>query len=90
MKERFTRYSAWTKLQTNTNLEDQAFQNAHVGSIDVSASGGNEKTRYYISGSYYNRDDEEFYSSRTLNGQAMVTILPNQLFLLEGMQAFLC
>ena len=59
VKGRFTRYSGysdWTKLQTNTNWEDQAFQNAHVGSIDVSASGGNEKTKYYISGSYNNQD----------------------------------
>ncbi len=56
---RFTRYSGfsdWKKLETNTNWEDLAFQEAKVGAIDVSASGGNEKTRFYISGSYNSQD----------------------------------
>jgi TonB-linked SusC/RagA family outer membrane protein len=56
---RFTRYSGWSDwktLQTNTNWEDQAFQDASVGAVDVSASGGSEKTRYYISGSYNKQD----------------------------------
>lgn len=59
VRSRFTRYSGysdWRKLQTNTNWEDLAFQNAHTGSIDVSASGGTDKTRYYISGSYVSQD----------------------------------
>ena len=54
--KRYSGYSDWTKLQTNTNWEDLAFQNAHTGSVDVSASGGNEKTKYYISGSYSGQD----------------------------------
>ncbi|MHA4843341.1 SusC/RagA family TonB-linked outer membrane protein [Flavitalea antarctica] len=56
---RFTRYSGysdWKTLQTNTNWEDQAFQNAHVASVNGSASGGTDKTKYYISGSYDNQD----------------------------------
>ncbi|HZH94823.1 MAG TPA: SusC/RagA family TonB-linked outer membrane protein, partial [Flavisolibacter sp.] len=56
---RFTRYSGysdWKKLETNTNWEDLAFQEANVGAVDVSASGGNEQTRYYISGSYNSQD----------------------------------
>ncbi|WP_121352498.1 SusC/RagA family TonB-linked outer membrane protein [Flavisolibacter nicotianae] len=56
---RFTRYSGWSdwkKLETNTNWEDLAFQDAHVGSVDVSAAGGNERTRYYMSGSYNSQD----------------------------------
>ncbi|MDQ3279545.1 MAG: SusC/RagA family TonB-linked outer membrane protein, partial [Bacteroidota bacterium] len=56
---RFTRYSGysdWRKVETNTNWEDLAFQDANVGSVDVSASGGNDRTRYYISGSYNNQD----------------------------------
>ena len=41
---RFTRYSGcsdWKTLETNTNWEDLAFQNAHVASVNGSASGGN-------------------------------------------------
>lgn len=56
---RFTRYSGhsdWRKLETNTNWEDLAFQDANVGAVDVSASGGNDRTRYYISGSYNDQD----------------------------------
>jgi TonB-dependent starch-binding outer membrane protein SusC len=59
MEGRFTRYSGysdWRTLQTNTNWEDLAFQDANTGAVDVSASGGNEKTRYYISGSYNSQD----------------------------------
>lgn len=59
VERRFKRYSGhsdWTKLETNTNWEDLAFQNANVGAIDVSASGGSERTRYYVSGSYNNQD----------------------------------
>jgi TonB-linked SusC/RagA family outer membrane protein len=56
---RFTRYSGhsdWKKLETNTNWEDLAFQDAKVGSVDISAAGGNDRTRYYISGSYNKQD----------------------------------
>lgn len=56
---RFTRYSGysdWRKLETNTNWEDLAFQDANVGAVDVSASGGNDRTRYYVSGSYNSQD----------------------------------
>ncbi len=56
---RFTRYSGhsdWKTLQTNTNWEDLAFQDAKVGAVDVSASGGSDRTRYYISGSYNKQD----------------------------------
>lgn len=56
---RFTRYSGhsdWKTLQTNTNWEDLAFQDAKVGAVDISASGGSDKTRYYISGSYNKQD----------------------------------
>ncbi|RYY27490.1 MAG: TonB-dependent receptor [Chitinophagaceae bacterium] len=47
----------WRNFETNTNWEDQAFNpNASTSMIDISASGGNEKTRFYISGSYNNQD----------------------------------
>ena len=57
---RLTRYSGWSdwrKLETNTNWEKLAFDdNAQTQAIDVSASGGNEKTRYFISLGYVNQD----------------------------------
>jgi TonB-linked SusC/RagA family outer membrane protein len=59
VESRFTRYSGysdWKKLETNTNWEDVAFQDADVSAIDVSASGGTDKGKYYISGSYNNQD----------------------------------
>lgn len=59
VERRFTRYSGWsdwTKLETDNNWEDQAFQDANVASLSASASGGNEKTKYYISGAYDKQD----------------------------------
>lgn len=56
---RFTRYSGhsdWRKVETNTNWEDLAFQDAAVGAVDVSAAGGNDRTRYFVSGSYNSQD----------------------------------
>ena len=60
VKGRFTRYSGysdWTKLETNTNWQDQAFNdNANSGLIELSAQGGNEKNKYYVSGSINKQD----------------------------------
>lgn len=57
---RLTRYSGWSDwktYQTNTNWQDKAFYpDARTGQIDVSASGGNEKTRFYVSLGYVNQD----------------------------------
>lgn len=57
---RFTRYSGysdWKTLQTNTNWEKQAFKdNPMVKIMNLSASGGSDKTRYFISGEYTNQD----------------------------------
>lgn len=57
---RLTRYSGWSdwrKLETNTNWEKLAFNDdATTHSIDVSASGGNDKTRFYTSLSYAKQD----------------------------------
>ncbi|WP_411031372.1 SusC/RagA family TonB-linked outer membrane protein [Spongiimicrobium sp. 3-5] len=36
----------------NTDWQDQAFQNSYVRDINLSVSGGNEKTKSFISGSY--------------------------------------
>jgi TonB-dependent starch-binding outer membrane protein SusC len=57
---RFTRYSGysdWKTLQTNTNWEDQAFnEDAKTGLIELSAQGGTDKNKFYVSGSYNNQD----------------------------------
>ncbi|GEO06487.1 SusC/RagA family TonB-linked outer membrane protein [Adhaeribacter aerolatus] len=39
--------------QTDTNWKDLAFRNGLTQNYELSASGGNEKTRFYISGNYY-------------------------------------
>lgn len=55
--DRYSGYSDWRTLQTNTNWEKLAFNdNAHTSAMDVSASGGNDKTRFYISASYNNQE----------------------------------
>ena len=38
--------------QVNTNWQDEAFQTGGLQMIDISASGGNEKTRFFASASY--------------------------------------
>lgn len=59
-ERRLTRYSGWSDwrtLQTNTNWEEKAFNsNASTSALDVSASGGNDKTRFYISLSNLNQN----------------------------------
>ncbi|MEO5947622.1 MAG: TonB-dependent receptor [Chitinophagaceae bacterium] len=60
VKGRFTRYSGWsdwTKVETNTNWQDQAFNDdASTGLIELSAQGGNEKNKFYVSGSINKQD----------------------------------
>lgn len=57
---RLTRYAGhtnWRTLETNTNWEKLAFNdNSKTKLIDVSASGGNEKTKFFISGGYSGQD----------------------------------
>lgn len=59
-EDRLTRYSGWSdwrKNETNTNWQEKAFDpQARTGALDISASGGNEKTKYYISLGYINQD----------------------------------
>lgn len=55
--DRYSGWSDWRTLETNTNWEKLAFNdNANTSAIDVSASGGNEKTRFYISLSHIDQD----------------------------------
>lgn len=53
-ENRLTRYSGhsnWRNLETDTDWEKLAFNDdASTKMIDITASGGNEKTRFYISG----------------------------------------
>ena len=59
-ERRLTRYSGWSdwnKVETNTNWEDLAFNDkANTGAIDISASGGTDKTKFYTSLSYLEQD----------------------------------
>ena len=40
----------WKTYKTNTNWEDQAFQKAPINQVDLSISGGNDKTTFYMAG----------------------------------------
>lgn len=54
---RYSGYSNWRNLETNTNWEKQAFNStSRTKIIDISASGGTDKTRFYLSGGYNNQD----------------------------------
>lgn len=54
---RYSGWSDWRSLETNTNWEKLAFNDkARTSLIDVSASGGTDKTRFYISTSYNSQD----------------------------------
>lgn len=47
----------WRSAVVNTNWEDQSFRSAANNSqYDISATGGNEKTRFFTSGSYSNQE----------------------------------
>lgn len=59
---RLKRYSGWAKIldgdgnylgsKVNTNWQDQAFRTGGLQMVDISASGGTEKLKYYASASY--------------------------------------
>jgi TonB-dependent starch-binding outer membrane protein SusC len=54
---RYSGYSDWKTLQTNTNWEKLAFNDdAKTKMVDVTASGGTDKTRFYISGGFSDQD----------------------------------
>lgn len=55
--DRYSGWSDWRTLQTNTDWQKYAFNdNARTSAIDVSASGGTDKTKFYVSTSYTNQD----------------------------------
>ncbi|HEX5655291.1 MAG TPA: TonB-dependent receptor [Chitinophagaceae bacterium] len=54
---RYSGYSNWRNLETNTNWEKLAFNDdSKTKIVDVTASGGNEKTRFYISGGFHDQE----------------------------------
>jgi len=54
--DRYSGWSDWRTNQTNTNWEKLAFnKNAATSSLDVSATGGTDKTKFYISLSSINQ-----------------------------------
>lgn len=60
VEERLDRYSGWSdwrNLETDTDWESLAFnKDAQTKTMDLNASGGNENTRFYASGSYTDQD----------------------------------
>jgi TonB-linked SusC/RagA family outer membrane protein len=46
----------WRTLETDTDWNDVAFQDARVNIYDISAQGGTEKTQFYASGGYSDTD----------------------------------
>lgn len=49
-------HTDWRTLENDTDWEEQAFQDARLRIVDLSAQGGTEKTRFYASGGYSNQD----------------------------------
>lgn len=55
--DRHAGHTDWRNLETDTNWEKEAFKkNPTVRIVNLSASGGSEKTRFYISGELSNND----------------------------------
>ena len=61
VRSRFNRYDGWAtytdpELAVNTDWQDQAFQTGNLLSADLSARGGNDKLKFFASGSYSNQE----------------------------------
>ena len=46
----------WSLYNNNTNWQDEVFRTGQTQSYQSSVSGGNEKTTFYLSGSFFNQD----------------------------------
>ncbi len=54
---RYSGYSNWRNLETNTDWQKEAFNpDANTKMVDITASGGNDKTKFYISGGFNDVD----------------------------------
>jgi TonB-dependent starch-binding outer membrane protein SusC len=61
VRNRFNRYDGWAtytdpELAVNTDWQDQAFQTGNLLTADFSAQGGNDKLKFFASGSYSNQE----------------------------------
>jgi TonB-linked SusC/RagA family outer membrane protein len=45
----------WSLYNANTNWQDEVFRTGRTESSQISVSGGNEKTSFYLSGSYFDQ-----------------------------------
>ncbi len=55
--DRHAGHTDWRTLETNTNWEKEAFKkNPTIQVLNLSASGGSDKTRFYLSGELSNND----------------------------------
>ncbi|WP_158618120.1 SusC/RagA family TonB-linked outer membrane protein [Chitinophaga lutea] len=54
-----------TVLKTDTDWQDIAFRRAMTQSYTLSASGGSEKTQFYVSGNYYKEEGTLLTNSKT-------------------------
>ena len=48
--------SQMDNITVNTNWQDEIFRTAPTTKVELSAAGGNEKTKFYISGDYFQQD----------------------------------
>ncbi|MDQ3683082.1 MAG: TonB-dependent receptor [Bacteroidota bacterium] len=78
-------------LKTNTDWWDLAFRTGLTQSYTMSASGGNDKTQYYVSGNYYKEEgtlvanDKNEYNFRTnlthkLSNKLKLSVLLNGIY----------
>ncbi len=56
MNEPIYEGSTQTFAQTETDWQDELFRSAPITQTSVSVSGGNEKSRFYVSGGYFNQE----------------------------------
>ncbi|MGF7077442.1 SusC/RagA family TonB-linked outer membrane protein [Mucilaginibacter sp. 3215] len=79
-KSRLTRYAAgnanYANTNVNTNWQDQITQHAPVQNYNLVFSGGTEKTKFYISGTY--NDQKGWILKNKINQYSLRTNIENQ------------
>jgi TonB-dependent starch-binding outer membrane protein SusC len=70
-----------TRDTTNTDWQDVIFRSAPISSYDLSMTGGDEKTRFFISGSYFSQDGIIIGSAfKRMNGRVNLDHKVNEKF----------